>query len=87
MRRREFIGLIGGVAASWPLAGRAQQSDRMRRVGILVAEAVEGDPYYEGRLTSIREGLRALGWIEGQNVKARYSSRRTESGRYPQTCR
>jgi hypothetical protein len=69
MRRREFIGLIGGVAASWPLAGRAQQSDRMRRVGILVAEAVEGDPYYEGRLTSIREGLRALGWIEGQNVR------------------
>jgi putative ABC transport system substrate-binding protein len=41
----------------------------MRRVGILVGEAVDGDPYYEGRLVALRENLRALGWIEGQNVK------------------
>jgi ABC-type uncharacterized transport system substrate-binding protein len=69
MRRREFIGLIGGMAAFGPRAGRAQQSDRVRRVGILVAEAIEGDPYYEGRLVGIRERLRDLGWIEGQNLK------------------
>jgi putative ABC transport system substrate-binding protein len=69
MQRREFIGLIGGMAACWPLAARTQQSDRVRRIGILVAEAIEGDPYYEGRLVAIREKLRALGWIEGQNLK------------------
>ena len=68
MKRREFIGLIGGMAVCWPLAARTQQSDRVRRIGILVAEAVEGDPYYEGRLVAIREKLRALGWIEGQNL-------------------
>ena len=69
MRRRKFIKLLGGSALAWPLAARAQQSDRMRRVGILVAEALEGDPYYEARLVAIREKLRALGWIEGQNLK------------------
>ena len=68
MQRREFIGLVGGAAA-WPLAARAQQSDRLRRVGILVGEALEGDPYYEARLVAIREKLRAFGWIEGQNLK------------------
>jgi putative ABC transport system substrate-binding protein len=69
MQRREFIGLIGGVAACWPLAARTQQSNRVRRVSILVAEAVEGDPYYENRLVAIREKLRALGSVEGQNLK------------------
>jgi putative ABC transport system substrate-binding protein len=69
MQRREFIGLIGGMAACWPLAAHAQQPDRVRRIAILVAEAIEGDPYYEGRLGAIREKLRALGWIEGQNLK------------------
>jgi ABC-type uncharacterized transport system substrate-binding protein len=69
MQRREFIGLVGGMAACWPLAAHAQQSSRVRRISILVAEANEGDPYYEGRLVAIREKLRALGWIEGQNLK------------------
>jgi len=69
MQRREFIRLIGGMAACWPLAARAQQSDRVRRIGILLAEATEGDPYYEGRLVAVREKLRALGWIEGQNLR------------------
>ena len=69
MKRREFIGLTASAVVAWPRAIRAQQSDRVRRVGILVAEAMEGDPYYEGRLTGIREGLSALGWIEGQNLK------------------
>jgi putative tryptophan/tyrosine transport system substrate-binding protein len=69
MHRREFIRLIGGMAAGWPLASNAQQPDRMRRVAILVAEAIEADPYYEGRLVAIKEKLRALGWIEGQNLR------------------
>ena len=68
MRRREFITLIGG-AVMWPFAARAQQSTGARRIGILIAEAVEGDPYYEDRLVAFREKLRALGWIEGQNLK------------------
>jgi putative tryptophan/tyrosine transport system substrate-binding protein len=69
MQRREFIRLIGGMAACWPLTAGAQQSNRVRRIGILVAEAIEGDPYYEGRLAAIKEKLRQLGWIEGQNLK------------------
>jgi putative ABC transport system substrate-binding protein len=67
MQRREFIGLIGGIAACWPVAARSQ--DRMRRIAVLVAEATEADPYYEGRLTAIKEKLRALGWTEGENLK------------------
>ena len=67
MRRREFIA---GAAAAvvLPSATRAQQSDAMRRVGVLVAEVAEDDPYYEGRLAGLRQGLRDLGWIEGQNI-------------------
>ena len=68
MRRREFIWLIGGVAAGRPLAARTQQSDRVRRIGILVTETVKDDPYYEAPLKAIRDGLRELGWIEGQNL-------------------
>ena len=49
-------------------AVRAQQSGAPRRVGILIAEGVEDDPYYEGRLAGLRQGLRDLGWIEGQNI-------------------
>jgi putative ABC transport system substrate-binding protein len=67
MRRREFVA--GAIAAAvLPIAGRAQQSDRMRRIGILMAEATEGDPYYENRLVAVREKLRALGWTEGRNL-------------------
>jgi putative ABC transport system substrate-binding protein len=67
MRRR---GFVAGVVATalLPIAARAQRVGPMRRVGMLVAEATEGDPYYEGRLTVIKERLRELGWIEGQNL-------------------
>jgi putative ABC transport system substrate-binding protein len=67
MRRREFIS---GAAAAvvLPSAARAQQAEATRRVGILVAEVAEDDPYYEGRLAGLRQGLRDLGWIEGQNI-------------------
>src|SRR6185437_13907841 len=68
MRRREFIWLIGGMAACRPLAASTQQSDRVRRIGILLTETVEDDPYYEAPLKAIREGLHDLGWIEGQNL-------------------
>lgn len=70
MRRRQFIA--GAAAALLPLPARAQQAPpagAVRRVGILIAEATEDDPYYEGRLAGMRDGLRGLGWIEGQNLK------------------
>ena len=67
MKRREFIA-GAAAAAMLPSAARAQRSDAKRRVGILIAEAVEDDPYYEGRLAGLRQGLRDLGWIEGKNI-------------------
>jgi len=68
MRRRKFI-LGSAAAALLPFAVRAQRGEPVRRVDFLIAEAIEGDPYYEGRVTGIREGLRKLGWIEGQNLR------------------
>jgi putative ABC transport system substrate-binding protein len=68
MRRRQFLGVVGG-AAIWPLAARAQQGERLRRVDVLLAELTEDDPYYEGRLTALTEALRGLGWIDSKNLK------------------
>jgi putative tryptophan/tyrosine transport system substrate-binding protein len=66
MKRRGFIALLGGAAA-WPLAARAQQADRLRRVGVLMAHQ-KGDPEFRDYLGAFREGLLKLGWIEGRNV-------------------
>ena len=71
MRRREFITLLGGAAAAWPLAARAQQPDRMRRIGVLMAYA-EDDPEGKARLAGFRQGLEKLGWSEGRNVRIDY---------------
>jgi putative tryptophan/tyrosine transport system substrate-binding protein len=70
MRRRELIKLIGGaaVAAAWPVAGRAQQPVRIRRIGMLVAYA-ESDPEAQARVAAFRQGLRELGWTEGHNLQ------------------
>jgi putative ABC transport system substrate-binding protein len=67
MRRREFITLLGG-AAVWPLAARAQQSERMRRIGVLMPYA-EDNPVGQARLAAFLEGLRQLGWADGRNVR------------------
>jgi putative tryptophan/tyrosine transport system substrate-binding protein len=68
MRRREFITLLGGAAAAWPLAVRAQQSERVRRVVFLHGLA-ENDPEAQSRVAAFREGLETLGWIENRNIK------------------
>jgi putative ABC transport system substrate-binding protein len=71
MHRREFITLLGGAAAAWPLAARAQQPDRMRRIGVLMGLS-EDDPDTKARLAKFRQGLATLGWSEGRNVRIDY---------------
>src|SRR5436190_11827502 len=68
MRRREFLGVLGGAAATWPLAGRAQQPDRMRRIGVLIGTA-ERDSEGQARLAALRQGLEKLDWTEGRNIQ------------------
>ena len=70
MRRREFITLIGGAAASsaWPLAARAQQPERMRRIGVLTGAASD-DTEVQARVAAFLQGLAQLGWIDGRNVR------------------
>jgi putative tryptophan/tyrosine transport system substrate-binding protein len=67
MRRREFITLLGGAAAAWPLAARAQQSSQMRRVGALMNFS-SADPEGQARIAAFRQALSKLGWIEGGNL-------------------
>jgi putative tryptophan/tyrosine transport system substrate-binding protein len=69
--RREFITLLGGAATAWPLAARAQQSGRMRRLGVLMSSA-EDDPVTRARLAGLRQGLERRGWTEGRNVHIDY---------------
>jgi ABC-type uncharacterized transport system substrate-binding protein len=67
MKRREFITLLGGAAASWPLVARSQQTDRVRRIGVLLNFA-EDDPEAKERVAAFRQGLEKRGWSEGRNV-------------------
>jgi putative tryptophan/tyrosine transport system substrate-binding protein len=68
MKRREFITLLGGAAAAWPLAASAQQSERMRRIGILLP-ATADDPEFQARVGAFLQGLALLGWTIGRNVR------------------
>ena len=67
MKRREFISLVGGVAA-WPLTARAQQGERMRRIGVLISQAAD-DPQSKPRVAAFLQGLQQLGWTEGRNAQ------------------
>ena len=67
MRRREFLSVLGSAAASWPLAARAQQGERVRRIGVL-SNIAEDDPAMKARFGAFRQGLEKLGWSEGRNV-------------------
>ena len=68
MRRREFITVLGGAAAAWPLAARAQQPERTRRVGVLMSLSAD-DPQGQARLKAFVQGLRQLGWTDGSNMR------------------
>jgi len=65
-RRRQFITLLGGAAA-WPLAARAQQTERMRRIGLLMGSG--DDPEGQARVTSLKQGFQNLGWTDGRNIQ------------------
>ena len=67
MNRRQTITFLGGAAA-WPLAARAQQRDRVRRIGVL-SSLDENDPEYKSRLAAFTQSLAGLGWTDGRNVR------------------
>jgi ABC-type uncharacterized transport system substrate-binding protein len=68
MKRREFITLLGGAAAAWPLSARAQQPERMRRIGVLMGFP-ESDSKAQTSYAAFRDGLQKLGWTEGRNTR------------------
>jgi putative ABC transport system substrate-binding protein len=68
MRRREFLSVLGGAAAAWPLAARAQQGERMRRVGVLM-NGNASDQEQQGLLAMLTQTLAKLGWMDGRNVR------------------
>jgi putative ABC transport system substrate-binding protein len=71
MRRRDFITLLGGAAATWPLAASTQQTKRMRRIGMLMG-LVASDPEAQSRVAAFENGLRELGWVKGRNLSIEY---------------
>jgi putative ABC transport system substrate-binding protein len=71
MKRREFITLLGGAAAAWPLAVYAQQPARLRRIGVLMSVAAD-DPRANVHLAGLRDGLERLGWVEGSTLHIEY---------------
>src|SRR6266404_1259078 len=71
IERRKFLATLGGAAAAWPLAARAQQPDRVRRIGIL-AHLPSDDADAQSRNAAFLQGLQELGWAVGQNVRVEY---------------
>jgi putative ABC transport system substrate-binding protein len=68
VRRREFITLLGGAAAAWPLAARAQQGEQVRRIGVLTVFPAD-DPEARAWIKALLQGLMELGWVEGRNIR------------------
>jgi putative ABC transport system substrate-binding protein len=71
VKRRDFITLLGGAAAAWPMVARGQQADRMRRIGVLMNFTAD-DPVSLGRVTAFVQGLQELGWTIGRNLQIDY---------------
>src|ERR1700681_4858001 len=81
MRRREFITLLGGgAAAAWPVAARAQQTERVRRIGALQGDT-EGDSPAMANRAALMKGLTDLGWAEGRNIRIDYRFGNADVGR------
>jgi putative tryptophan/tyrosine transport system substrate-binding protein len=68
LKRREFMSLLGGAAAAWPIAARAQQGERVRHIGVLMPHS-ENDAEFHDYLSAFREGLQKLGWTEGRSIQ------------------
>src|SRR5262245_22462597 len=68
MRRREFITLLGGAVAAWPLTASAQHGERVRHIGVFV-DLAESDPEGQARVAALKRGLQDLGWTEGRNLR------------------
>src|SRR5262245_4466867 len=71
MRRRDFFGVLGGAAAAWPIAARAQQPGRMPRIGVLMNTAANNS-VGQARISAFQQRLQQLGWIDGRNVQIEY---------------
>ena len=69
--RREFITVLGGAAAAWPVAARTQQRERMRRIGVLM-QYTEDNAQGQRWVATLRDNLQKLGWIEGRNLHTDY---------------
>src|SRR6201987_3997492 len=82
LRRRQFITLLGGAAAAWPLAARAQQPERMRRIGVLMHLAAD-DPEGQRRVAAFLQGLQEAGWAVGRNVDIDVRWAAGEADRFP----
>ena len=82
MKRREFITLLGAAAATWPVAARAQQAERVRRIGVLLSLSAD-DPQGQARLMAFVQGLQQLGWTDGRNMRidARWSGGNADDAR------
>jgi putative ABC transport system substrate-binding protein len=81
MNRRDFVTLLGGAAAAWPLAARAQQPDRMRRIGVLMNLAAD-DAEGQARIAAFVQALQRLGWSDGRNVRIDYRWAAGDAGRF-----
>jgi putative tryptophan/tyrosine transport system substrate-binding protein len=82
MKRREFITLLGGAAAAWPVTVRAQQAERMRRIGVIMNVAAD-DPEGQARIAAFHQGLQEQGWTLGRNARidARWGAVDADSSR------
>jgi putative ABC transport system substrate-binding protein len=72
MKRREFITLLGGAMLAWPLAARAQQAERMRKLGMLITSFAQSDREGQARIAAFLDTLRKLGWVDGRNLAISY---------------
>ena len=81
MKRRKFITLLGGAAVGWPLAARAQQAERVRRIGVLMHLAAD-DPDGQSRVAAFLQGLQEAGWAVGRNVNVDVRWAAGEADRY-----